>query len=309
MEINTNLQSIMAHGMNESMNVINSQFGNKNCECKNGVNFDNIGAYNLSTGVMGSFFDFDSFADKLINFSNILGTAQNTLAQMQEQGKCICDLINKAHQEECSDEELKAINSEVASRIGEIDKLYHGADFNGINPFESQFGLMIPNWQNMVGGAEEAQAAEKEITELLSSIDFNFDMSVNIDGKEFNMSAAATINIGYTEDGALQITVDASMDYDLSGIVESGAESENALDIITRFLSLLSGKQNDMDCASNFINKIFEKASTSLDNFKYLFPEVSGADSSTSLQGQITQHAAITLDGANQMPNIAINIL
>jgi flagellin-like hook-associated protein FlgL len=232
----------------------------------------------------------------------MLGTAQNTYANMREQGKCICDLINKAHEEGRSKEEIDSINAEIASRVDDIENFYKGAMFNGVNPLEQPFGITLP--RELMGNEDE-----KEITELLTSVDFNFDMAVNVDGKIMNIGAQATINIGYNEDGALQITVDASMDYDLSGIVENGAESENALDIITRFLSLIDGKQNELDFASNFLDKIFEKASTSLDNFKYLFPEVSGADESTSLQGKITQHASITLDGANQMPNIAINIL
>jgi len=309
MEINVNQASAMPKKVSDAANLINTQFENNFGNIKSGINTDNLPAYNVTPNVMDNILDFDAFADKIVNFADILGTAQNTLAKMQEHGKYLCDLINKAHEEGQDEEALRAINKEAASTIAEIDKLYQGAEFNGINPFESPFALTIPNWQNVFGVQESSEPAENQIAELLTSIDFNFDMSVNIDGKEFNMQAAATINIGYTEDGALQISVDASMDYDLSGIVESGAESENALDIITRFLSQLSGKQDGLDYASEFINKLFEKASTSLDEFKYLFPDVSGADSSTALKGQITQHAAITLDGANQTPNIAINIL
>ncbi len=308
MEINANQAPISAKNAADSANIINSQMSHKN-GIKQGMVPDNLAAYNVTPNIMDNILNFDVLSDKFVNFTDMLGTVQGTLAKMQEQGKCLCDLINKAHEEGQSEETLKEINSEVASKVAEIDGLYKSAEFNGINPFEAPFGITIPNWQNVFGVEETSEPVENQIAEFLTSIDFNFDMSVNIDGKEFNMQAAATINIGYTEDGALQISVDASMDYDLSGIVESGAESENALDIITRFLSLLSGKQDGFDYAANFINKLFEKASTSLDEFKYLFPEVSGADSSTELKGQITQHAAITLDGANQAPNIAINIL
>ena len=304
--INTNLSSIMAKNIVESVNGIN-QHGNNKGHHKNIVGDDN-GACSVESNIMDKIFNFDNFADKFVNFMDMLGTAQNSFALMQEQGKCICDLINRAHAEDCGEEELNAINSEVASRVAKIDEIYNGAEFNGVSPFEKPFGITIPDWQN-VFGVEKTGNEEQEIKDLLTSIDFNFDMSVNIDGKEFNMQAAAKIDIGYTEDGALQITVDASMDYDLSGIVESGAESENALDIITRFLSLLDGKQNGLNNTTSFLDAIFEKASTSLENFKYLFPEVEGADSSTELKGKITQHAAITLDGANQAPNIAINIL
>ena len=269
---------------------------------------DDCGAYMVASN-MGRMAGFETFFDKFATFQDTISTTQNTFDKMREQGESILALINRARSGNESDEELAAIDAEVNKLIASINDAYNGTRFNGINPFSEPFGLEIPNWQNMFGVQGTEESAEKEIAEMLAEVSVNFDFDgVFGNNTAFGMSGSAEIKIGYTEDGALQITVDASMNFDLSGISQYGVQSDESLDIINNFLDMLGIQQGRLGDASNFMNAVFEQIFGNLGGFG---PGVSfnSGDGVSSTSGEITQHASITLDGAYQMPNIAINIL
>ena len=102
------------------------------------------------------------------------------------------------------------------------------------------------------------------------------------------------------------------MDYDLSGLVNNGVDSDKAFDIINNFINMLGVQQGDLGNAQNFLDAIVEQIFNAMNGEQQALPdgvEIT-PDSSNSLKGQMVQQASITLDGAaNQMPNIAINIL
>lgn len=281
---------------------------------KNNQLTDNAGACLMNPDVAQKYSNFELSTDNIAAFKDMISTAQNSLSLIQIQAQSIHSLISKAQGGERGSDFINSINSEIADKINEINKIFQETEFNGINPLASSFGITIPDWQDYIKGAEKSEETENEetpesaIKDVLADINFDFDMSAVMDGQEINMKASANIQIGFTEDGALQITVDAALDYDLSGIMSEGAESPNALDIINRFLELISGKQNSLGYANQLMDNIFNKATNYADAFMGLeLPE--NSDGSTAIQGQMVQHATITLDNANQMPNIAINLL
>ena len=266
------------------------------------------GAYVVGQELMGGTIGFDSFFDKVAMFKDGISTAQNTFDKMREQGECLLALINRAHSGEESEEGLSAMNAEANKLIESINSLYSGTEFNGKSLFSEPMSMKVPDWRNIFGVPEssETESAEKEISEMLASISVNFDMSgVFGDNSAFGMSGSAEIKIGYTEDGALQITVDASMSFDLSGISQYGVQSDNSLDIINNFLDMLGIQQGRLGDASNFMDALFEQAFGNMGGFGPGF----AVENNGVTKGEIVQHASITLDGANQMPNIAINIL
>ena len=141
----------------------------------------------------------------------------------------------------------------------------------------------------------------------------SFDIDISIEGEGFSIGGSAKIGIGYTDDGALQITVDASMDYDLSGLVgQGGVTSDGAFDLINNFINMLGVQQGDMGNAQSFLDAIIEQIFNAMEGSGKESPEgvEINPDSSNSLKGKMVQQATITLDGmAGQAPNIAINIL
>lgn len=255
---------------------------------------------------------FDMTMDSVAAFQDVISAAQEGLSSMKSHGENIRALVAKAKDDGCSEESLKALQEEVDRGIAEIRNIKENTNFNGIKPFDNKLALTIPNWQELLGMEEkETDEAKKEITDMLAS----FDIDMNINAGFFNIGGNAKINIGYTDDGSLQVTVDTAFDFDLSGLEEMGIQDKNAMDIINNFLALVTGQQNSMGGASNFISNLFASASAQIEGDGFSIDATNdinmSGDDSKKLQGQIVQHAAITLANttANFPPSIAINIL
>ena len=168
------------------------------------------------------------------------------------------------------------------------------------------FKLDVPNILELMGAQNKAEASG-EISNMLAS----FDIDISVEGDGFSFGGSAKIEIGYTEDGALQINVDASMDFDLSGLLNNGVSSDEAWDMINQFLDMLGVQEGDLGNAQNLMDALFEMLFDKMADRQYLPDGVEvEMDSSNSLKGHMVQQASITLDGmAGQAPSIAINIL
>ena len=250
---------------------------------------------------------FDMVMNKLASFKDMISVTQGGLSQMREQGESIRDLIAQAREEGVTPEIMDKIQEEVNSRVAQIKQIRDNTEFNGINPFNEKFSLDIPNVLELMG-AQNKEEANTEIANMLTSI----DVDMTIEGDGFKIGGSAKIEIGYTEDGALQINVDASMDFDLSGLVSNGVNSDEAWDLINSFLDMLGVQEGDMGNAQNFMDVLFEKMFNLMTNKQNALTDGIDfeLDSSDVLKGHMVQQASITLDGmANQAPSIAINIL
>ena len=250
---------------------------------------------------------FDLIMNNLASFKDMMSVAQGGIAQMREQGESIRDLVAQAREEGVTPELLDKIQAEVNERVAQIQKIRDGADFNGVNPFNGSFSLDIPNVLELMG-AQNKEEANGEIANMLASI----DVDMTIEGDGFKIGGSAKIEIGYTDDGALQINVDASMDFDLSGLVNNGVNSDEAWNLINEFLGMLGVQEGDLGNAQNFMDVLFEKMFNLMTNRQEEMMDgvQFELDSSDSLKGHLAQQASITLDGmAGQSPSIAINIL
>lgn len=301
--INSNLSAMNQVGVNQSNNLC-PLVRDTNSAHKNVIGNDAAAfMHNLS----GAFSNFDMVMNNFAAFRDIISVAQDGISAMKSQGESIRDLVMRAKEEGVTPELLDAIQKEVDERVAEIGRIKESTNFNGINPFGGSFSLDIPDIQSLLGtsGREEAN---NEISEMMAS----FDIDISIEGNGFSIGGSAKIEIGMTEDGALQINVDASMDYDLSGLLNNGVSSDDAFDLINNFINMLGVQQGDLGNAQNFLDAIFEQIFNTMNNGQRALPEglEIESDSSNSLKGHMVQQASITLDGAaNQMPNIAINIL
>lgn len=258
-------------------------------------------------GMMTSGTNFDLLMNNIAAFKDIISVAQGGISQMKEQGESIRDLVAQAQEEGVTPELMDKIQAEVDSRVAQIQKIRDGVDYNGINPFNGSFSLDIPNVLELMG-AQDKEEATGEISNMLAS----FDIDMSIEGDGFSIGGSAKIEIGYTDDGALQINVDASMDFDLSGLVNNGVNSDEAMDLINNFIDMLGIQQGDMGNAQNFMDALFEQIFNVMSNKQNALPDGIEVemDSSESLKGHMIQQASITLDGmAGQAPSIAINIL
>lgn len=311
----TNLSALLLQ-LNQSITIDNfTPVVNK--EGFNNVVPNDVAAFAL-TPAAGNAFGFEAL-DNFSAFKDIVFAAKDSISQMINHGESIRDLVAKAKEDGLSDESLQAIQDEVDARIKAINDIRNGADFFGVNPFNTAISLNIPNWQELfgIGNTDEVNnedAEEGEITNTLAEIKFDMTINGDMDKTSFNIGASATVKIGYTDDGALQIEVDATMDFDLSGLENGGFFSEDAMDIINNFLALLTGKGNDLGTANNILESLYASASASIMGDGFAIEATNDInmtnESSKAIQGQIVQHAKIALDStANQCPNIAINLL
>ncbi len=314
--INTNINRLLeslVKSENSNMQVMNdfNQFQNQF--------IDDNGAFALTASMQADYARFDSTFGEMVSFQEMLKVAYNGFEDIKNNAVTIRDLIQQAKDEGYTPESIDAIQEEVNERLAAIKYIRENTDFNGINPFQTPFSLEIPNWQDMFGvnntenDNKEGEQNESEITDLIASI--KFDMNIGSEGdSKFGVGASATINIGYTEDGSLQIEVDATMDFDLSDLQKKGAGSDDALDLINRFIDFITGKQNGLNNANNMMDNFLAKGTASITGNGFSIDATNDINldrDSNTLKGQIVQHAKITLDStmANQCPGIAINLL
>lgn len=258
-------------------------------------------------GMSGAGSGFDLIMNNFAAFKDIISVAQGGISEMKEQGESIRDLVAQAKEEGITPELLDKIQAEVDQRVAEINRIKEGTNFNGLSLFNGSFSLDIPDIMSMLNAGSKEETSN-EIAAMLGS----FDIDINIEGDGFSFGGSAKIEIGYTDDGALQINVDANMDYDLSGLVNNGVSSDEAFDLINNFINMLGVQQGDLGNAQNFMDALFEQLFNVMSDKTAALPDGLEVqpESGNSLKGKMVQQASITLDGmANQAPNIAINIL
>lgn len=265
---------------------------------------DDIAAFVPGLSTSGT--QFDMLMNNIASFKDIISVAQNGISRMRSEGESIKDLIAQAREEGVTPELLDKVQEEVNSRLGRIKDIRDNTNFNGINPFNGSFSLDIPNILELMN-AKDTEEVNTEITNMLATI----DVDMSIEGSGFSIGGSAKIEIGYTEDGSLQINVDASMDFDLSGLLDKGVSSDEAWEMINQFLDMLGVQEGDLADAQNVMDVLFEKLFNMMTGNNSSFDGLDfEMDSSNELKGHIVQQASITLDGmAGQAPSIAINIL
>ena len=297
--VSSNISPLMQNNGAPSISFRPSNFGG----AQNQKFVNDIAAFvpNLST----SGTNFDMLMNNIASFKDIISVAQNGISQMKGQGESIRELIAQAREDGVTPELLDKVEQEVKARLGDIQRIRDGADFNGINPFNGSFSLDIPNVLELMN-AKDTEEVNTEIKNMLASV----DVDMSIEGNGFSIGAAAKIEIGYTEDGALQINIDASMDFDLSGLLDKGVSSDEAWEMINQFLDMLGAQEGDLADAQNVMDVLFEKLFNLMTGNNSNEDMNIEMDSSDELKGHIVQQASITLDGfAGQPPSIAINIL
>ncbi len=300
--INANLASIINSINNTQANGVG--FNSAASGVNNQQFVDDIAA--LAPSAVGNVTGFEMMMNKCAAFKDMISVAQGGISAMKREGEGIRDLIAQAKEEGVTPELLDKIQEEVNARVAEIQKIRENTNFDGVNPFDAPFSLDVPDILSLLNADSKEEANDQIVAKMA-----DFDIDISAEGDGFNISGSAKIEIGYTADGALKINVDASMDYDLSGLVNNGVNSDDAMDLINNFINMLGVQEGDLGNAQNFLDAIIEQIFNVMDGKEELPEGIEiNPDSSEVLKGQMVQHASITLDGmAGQAPSIAINIL
>ena len=103
---------------------------------------DNAANYSISKNMSVQLSACDVAADNISMGMDLLQTAQDTIAGMQDRGSRIHALITQARNGTYGADSLYAMTQEAQALVSEINRLYVNTEYNGIKLFE----IKLPEW-------------------------------------------------------------------------------------------------------------------------------------------------------------------
>lgn len=141
LSINTNLSSIMVQfNLAKSTFSLDKAIERMTTGYKINHASDNAAGYSIAQNMISQLSSYDVAAENISMGIDMMTTAQDTINLMQRHGERIHNLITQAQNGTYGEQSLSAINSEIAARIAEINRIYENAEYNGINILKSSNG-------------------------------------------------------------------------------------------------------------------------------------------------------------------------
>jgi flagellin len=127
------------------------------------------------------------------------------------------------------------------------------------------------------------------------------------------LDTSTNLQVGINGDNSCQINFNMNFGFDISAI-NSGIETEGALNTINDFLTLLNEKSTQLGAIQNRLESALNSIEVNITNLASSRSTIKDADiaevSSTYIQQQILQQASATLMAtANQSPAIALQLI
>ena len=153
--INTNLSSIIAQrSMTKSTNLLNQAIERMSTGYKISHAADNAANYSISQNINSQMSSYDIAADNISMGMDLLQTAQDTIAGMQDRGSRLQSILTQARNGTYGASSLAAMTSEANALVSEINRLYINTEYNGKKLYE----IPLPDWAKEVkanAGLEE----------------------------------------------------------------------------------------------------------------------------------------------------------
>ena len=136
LSINTNLSSLIAQGsMKSSTNKLNQAIERMTTGFKINHAKDNAANYAISTNMTTGIGSLEVAEDNASMGLDLIDTASDNLSLIQDRVQRLRDLQEQANNGTYGAESLGAINAECNALVDEINRLYLGSEYNGINLF------------------------------------------------------------------------------------------------------------------------------------------------------------------------------
>ena len=136
LSINTNLSSLIAQGsMKSSTNKLNQAIERMTTGFKINHAKDNAANYAISTNMTTGIGSLEVAEDNASMGLDLINTASDNLSLIQDRVQRLRDLQEQANNGTYGAESLEAINAECNALVDEINRLYLGSEYNGINLF------------------------------------------------------------------------------------------------------------------------------------------------------------------------------
>ena len=296
--INTNMASLIAQkNLNNATNALNLSIERMSTGYKINHAKDNAAGYSISRVWETQLTSLDVAADNAATGSDLISTAEDSLALISSHIQRVRDLTEQAANGTYGSNSLRAIKSEIIARLDEVDRVSASAEFNGRMLLD---GSIKRNINLQVGLYATATAN-----------------AISLDKDNFKATTCAVLFKDYSGDSTWTTSaviasactgINASDQYDVS---IDPAVALNKLDAVlkevTKRSTNLGSYQNRVESAITAIGVQSDNITSSLSTLR---DTDVAQESSNYIQAQILQQASATLlSTSNQAPSIALNLI
>ncbi len=318
--INTNIPSlIVQRNLNAATNALNISMERMTTGYKINHARDNAAGYSIADNWTTQIGSIDIAAQNAAMGLDMLTTAEENYALITGHLQRVRDLTEQAANGTYGSASLKAIHSEIYSRLQEISRIASNAEFNGIklmsdgstasNGIDLQVGLYADG--NSIIALDSTLFGDASISGLLSGISGLTTIVTNANGGSAPSS--------YNSDGGYKAIAAAFSGLKISGndlVIQTTVGSlakdtlpfiDEAINNISKRVTMLGAAQNRVNSAISALDVQSENLTSSLSTIK---DTDVAAESSAYIKAQILQQASATLlSTANQAPSIALNLI
>ena len=229
------------------------------------------------------------------NANALLSTAEGNLDVIQDNISRIRDLTLQAKNGTYSEEEIQAMQDEVAERIAEINRIDSSAEYSSLKLFGGDLATNGVTFQvGANAGVDNTISADKALFEEVTFTALTGSLAA------FDLTTIAQNGGTYTADNATKEAGENDFDVAIKAL-------DNAIDNITNRKSIIGSAGNRMDSALSTLTTQYENLSSA----KSIITDADiAAEASNFTQQQILQQVSTSLLAqANQAPSIALSLV
>ena len=318
--IRTNIESmIVQQNLNAATAALDRSIERMTTGYKINHPSDNAANYSIATTWVKQLSSLDVLVDNTAMGKDMLSTTEDNYNLISTHLGRIRDLTEQAANGTYGSASLKAIQSEIKSRLQEITRIAESANFNGISLMGS--GASIPNGIDLQVGLDNTNNSTINLPSSLFG-----DSTVNglFKSNDALMTIVTDANGGTPIDDLNTADGYTAVAAAFSGLKKVGDKwviqnntdykpgktlpyIDEAINTITQRITTLGASENRLDSASDALTIQIQNVSSSLSTIR---DTDVAAESSAYIQAQILQQASATLlSTANQQPTIALNLI
>lgn len=331
--INTNISSLVAQrNLNNATNSLNKAIERLTTGYTINHASDNAAGYSISKMWVTQLGSLDVAADNAATGADMLTTAEETYGLLTDHLQRIRDLTEQAANGTYGSQSLKAIQSEIAARLEEINRISANAEFNGIKLMAytgdgDGSGITSTGLNLQVGLYADADSRIKLDVSLFKDASicglFSGMNGLKSESGEF---FSALIDGAGGAHGSLNSSIEAfaaacsglKIDTAHNNVLvlqdSSTKQAKEMIKFLDDAINEISGRVTKIGSAQNRIVSALSSLDVQSQNITSSLSTLRDTDvakeSSNYLQAQILQQASATLlSTANQLPSVALNLL
>ena len=318
--IKTNITSLIVQkNLNSATNALQTSMERMTTGFRINHASDNAANYSISNAMVTKLSSLEVVTDNATMGKDLLSTAEDNNNLISTHLSRIRDLTEQAANGTYGSTSLKAIQSEIKSRLQEISRIAENAEFNGIKLMSSE-GRLTNGIDLQVG----LDSTNNSIINLPSTLFANSTVNGLFKSDSALMTIVTAANGGTaidnlnTDEGYTAVAAAFSGLKKVGGkfVIQTEAAYKPAktLSSIDAAINTLSNRNTTLGAAENRLDSAIDALGAQTQNLTSSLSTVRdtdvAAESSAYIQAQILQQASATLLAtANQMPSVALNLI